>query len=249
MTLRAVIHSPAALASITLIAVSASTQLTAQEDKNKLWSGDVEFGYVDTSGNTEETTVKGRADVNREKDLWRYNIIVEGLNSESNGLRSAEKYFLSNRLAYQYDDNNFVFGYASYDDDRFSGFDYQATVSGGWGRRLINEEKMQWDVEVGPGYRFSKVEDDSTADDSEDIILRGFTKFAWDFSDTANFTQSLNVEAGDDNTISKSITALKVQIMAALSLKVSYTIKYTEDVPMGNKHSDTESAVTVVYSF
>ena len=116
------------------ILAAGSTQLYAEDaDSSSLWSGDAEFGYVDTSGNTEETTIKGRAQANREQDEWRYNITFDSLNSTANDARSAEKYFLSNRLAYQYQENDYVFAYASYDDDRFSGFDYQATVSAGWG--------------------------------------------------------------------------------------------------------------------
>lgn len=235
---------------VAVIAAASSAQLYAKDaDSSSLWSGDAEFGYVDTSGNTEKTTIKSRAEANREKDQWRYKITFDSLNSKASDERSAEKYFLSNRLAYQYDDNNFVFAYASYDDDRFSGFDYQATVAAGWGRRLLNNDIMQWDVEIGPGYRISKVDDGTTGEDSDEAILRGFTKYSWNFSETANFSQSLNIETGSDNTISKSITALKVQIIGALALKLSYTVKYTEEVPVATKHADTETAVTVVYSF
>lgn len=238
------------LSGITLLSMTPTLYAIAQQQEDtKLWKGDVEFGYVSTTGNTEETTVKARADINREKEHWRYNITTETLNSESSGVRSAEKYFIGNRLAYQYTDANFTFGYLSYDDDRFSGFDYQATAAAGWGRRLLNDDFMQWDIEIGPGYRFSKVDDNSTADDSEEIIVRGFTKFVWDFTDTASFSQSVNVEAGGDNTISKSISALKVQVIGSVSLKLSYTIKYTEEVPVGSKHADTESAVTINYGF
>ena len=244
MTIAKISH----LLTVAIVATGTSQLYAEDTDASKLWSGETEFGYVDTSG-TEETTIKARAAVNREADKWRYNITFDSLNTTASDQRSAEKYFLSNRLAYQYDDNNFSFAYASYDDDRFSGFDYQATFAAGWGRRLLNNEIMKWDVEVGPGYRISKVDDGATGEDSDEVIIRGFTQYSWDFSETANFSQSLNVEAGADNTISKSITALKVQIIGALAMKLSYTIKYTDDVPAATKHADTETAVTVVYSF
>ncbi|MEE8059441.1 MAG: DUF481 domain-containing protein [Pseudomonadales bacterium] len=232
---------------ITWLTGTTAEQETAEKDN--IWSGDVEFGYVDTSGNTEESTIKSRVDIKREKNEWRYNLLFDSLNSETKGKRSAEKYFFANRLAFQYSEYDYAFGYLSYDEDNFSGFDYQATTSAGYGRRLINNEVMQWDVEVGPGYRYSKVDDNSIADDSEEVILRAFSKYSWHFSDNADFSQAANIEAGKDNTISKSITALKVQVIGALSLKLSYTIKYTEDVPPGTRHADTETAVTLTYSF
>lgn len=221
------------------------------EEDIKIWTGDIEFGYVDTSGNTEETTVKSRADIQREREDWRYNIFYDSLNTKSSGDRTAEKYFISNRLAYSYSEHNYSFIYGSYDDDRFSGFDYQATAALGYGRRIYNEPTLKWDFEVGPGYRYNKYDDTSlsTEDDSEELILRLFTKLEWDITDSSKFTQALSTETGDENTISKSITALKTEIIGSLSLKLSYTIKYTEEVPTNRKHADTETAVTLAYSF
>lgn len=219
------------------------------EEDLKLWTGDLELGYVDTSGNTEETSIKSRADITRERDAWRFTIFYDSLNTKSSGDRTAEKYFYSNRLAYAYSEHNYSFAYASYDDDRFSGFDYQATAAVGYGRRIYNEPDLKWDAEVGPGYRYNKYDDTSTEDDSEELILRLFTKLEWDITDNSKFTQALSTETGDENTISKSITALKTEIIGSLSLKLSYTIKYTEEVPADRKHADTETAVTLAYSF
>lgn len=219
------------------------------EEDLKLWTGDLELGYVDTSGNTEETSIKSRADITREREAWRYTIFYDSLNTSSSGDRTAEKYFLSNRLAYAYSEHNYSFVYASYDDDRFSGFDYQATVALGYGRRIYNEPDLKWDAEIGPGYRYNKYDDTSTEDDSEELILRLFTKLEWDITDRSTFAQTLSTEAGDENTISKSITSLKTEIVGSLSLKLSYTIKYTEEVPANRKHADTETAATLAYSF
>lgn len=216
---------------------------------SKLWTGDLELGYVDTSGNTEASTLNSKADVTREKGPWRFTIDYNSLNATANGQRTAEKYFYSNRLAYGFSEHNYAFGYASYEDDRFSGFDYQATVAVGYGRRIIDDKAMQWDAEAGPGYRYDKYDNTSSKDHAEDVILRVYTKFLWNFSENAAFLQSLSVETGANNTISKSSTALKTRIIGAFSLKLSYTIKYTDTVPDDKKHADKETAVTVDYSF
>jgi len=241
-----VITLPSASALLTL---SLCMPAIAQEPPEKLWTGTVEFGLVSTTGNSEDSTLKSRADATREKEKWRYNILLESLATESEGERTAEKYFASNRLSYQFTEHDFIFGYASYDDDRFSGFDYQATVSAGYGRRLINEELMKWDVGIGPGYTYNKVSDETMGEDSEGIIVSAFTRFNWKFSETSEFSQLVNVDAGDDNTVSKATSALKVQVMGSLALTLSYTIKYTETVPADTKHADTETAATLTWSF
>ncbi|MFA7553975.1 MAG: DUF481 domain-containing protein [Spongiibacteraceae bacterium] len=242
---------------LTLLAIpsllaAGSSQLLAAEnttEPKKIWTGSLELGYTNTSGNTEETNTVARAGLDREKDQWRYAIDFDAINSESDGERSAEKYFLSNRLAYAYTENNYAFGYAAYDKDRFSGYDYQATLAAGYGRRILNNDTMHWDLEVGPGYRISKAEDEATGEDSEELIIRLFTEYAWHFSDNADFTQSLNVESGSDSTITKSITALKLQVIGSVAVKLSYTIKYSDNVPTDKRHADTETAVTLAYSF
>lgn len=224
--------------------------INAEEVKpEKIWSGDVELGYVSISGNSEETSIKSKIDVNREKDIWRYNVHIDSLNTKSDDVRSAEKYFLSNRLGREYTKTDYTFAYVSYDEDHFSGFDYQTTTALGWGRRLIDQELMNWDIEAGPGYRISKVENDSNADDSEEAIFRLFSKFSWQFTDSAQLSQAINIESGSDNTITKADSAVKVKINGSLSIKVFYSIKYTEEVPPGTKHADTETGVTLTYSF
>lgn len=232
-----------------LLASATSIVVAQEQEAPKLWSGDIEFGYLDTSGNTEETNITSKADVNFEKDQWRNNVLFNASNSTANNARSAEKYTLSDRLAYQFNEFDYAFGYVAYDDDRFSGFDYQATFAAGYGRRLLNNESMHWDVEVGPGYRISKVDDNLSSEDSDEVILRLFTNYSWNISETTTFSQSANVESGADNTISKSVTALKLQVIGNFAVKLSYTVKYTEEVPNDNKHADTETAVTATYSF
>jgi putative salt-induced outer membrane protein YdiY len=219
-------------------------------DDSGLWSGDLEFGYVSTGGNTETTTLKSRADLKREVEDWRYQAHFDSLNSKEDDERSAEKYFLTNKIDYKFSGRSYMFGYASYEDDRFSGFDWQAVLAAGYGYRLLENDTMTWDAEVGPGYRISNVEDTSTGDDNEhEVILRAYTKYQWKLSDTATFEQELSAESGADNTISRSVTSLKTAIIAQLAMKLSYTIKYTEAVPAENKHMDTETAVTLVYAF
>ena len=226
--------------------ITATTSAYAQADEG--WSGDVEFGYVSASGNTDESSLKIRAEAKHEQGDWRYLANFDSLNSESDDQATAEKYFLSGRAAYQFNEHDFIFAYLSYDDDRFSGYDYQATAAIGYGRRLLKNEVMQWDVEIGPGYRYSTF-DDNSVDSSSEAVLRLATNFDWEISETASFKQTLGIESGEDNTVTKAVSALKVSIIGALALKLSFSVKNNTDVPVGTEKTDTETAVTVSYSF
>lgn len=219
-------------------------------DKTKIWSGDLAFGYIMTEGNTSDKSLKFHSDIQRNKGNWHYDFITDATNTKSEGDRSAERYFMSHRGAYDFSPTNYVFGFLSYDSDRFSGFRYKGTVALGFGRRLINRDNMKWDIEGGPGYRRTEVTADAVGeDDTEEGIVRLATNFEWALSSNATFEQEASVETGDANTSARSVTALKTTVVGNLGMKLSYTVKYTDDVPEGREHADTETAITLVYGF
>ncbi len=219
-------------------------------DPEKPWSADLELGYVATTGNTETTTIKTRADLTYEGEKWKNLTHFDSLNTREEEGRSAEKYFISNKLDYKRDDNSYWFMYASLDDDRFSGFEWQATGSAGYGRTFLqSRENMTLDIEAGPGYRASKIADELEGDTEDEVILRAYGKYQWSVSKNAVFEQELSMESGAENTISKSTSSIKATIVGELALKLAYIVKYTDTVPSGKKHADTETSVTLVYSF
>ena len=219
----------------------------AQSGPEDLWKGDVEFGYFQLEGNSDESSVIAKSNGKRVNGQWTYDIAAEAQNSEAAGVRSAEKYALSNRLAYDFSEFNYTFGYASANKDRFSGYVYQATVAAGYGRRLLKTPEMTWDAEIGPGFRISEFETGSPAGDGQ--VSEAILRLSTDFSATATFEQKLTVESGEENTVTKSITSLKTKIVGGLGLKLSYTLTYNETVPTDTVHMDRETAVTLVYSF
>jgi putative salt-induced outer membrane protein len=77
--------------------------------------------------------------------------------------------------------------------------------------------------------------------------MRGAAKLMWKVSDTSKFTEDFSTEVGENETVTKSVTALSAKVNGSLSTKVSYTIKNTSDVPPGFKKTDSEMAVTLVF--
>ena len=246
MILKKTLRNIAAFCNVTcaLLAVS------AQAEESSPWHTDLELGYVATSGNTETTTIKTRADVTHTAGVWKNTTHFDSLNTSEDDGRSAERYFVSNKLDYKWSENSYWFAYGSFDDDRFSGFEWQATAAAGYGRTfLLDRESMSLDIEAGPGYRSSKLDEAINGDEQNEVILRAYGKYRWNVSKSAVFEQELSMESGADNTISKSVSSLKTTIVGALALKLAYTVKYTDEVPSGKKQADTETSVTVVYSF
>ncbi|MDN3653550.1 DUF481 domain-containing protein [Thalassotalea ponticola] len=227
----------------------ANGQQSEPQEEPKLWSGTVDFGYTNLTGNTEESTMAGRVAVSRENKPWKWDITGESLFSENGNTRTAEKYAALSRLAYNFTEKNYVFGRATYETDKFSGFDYQATAIAGFGWNLYDEETFQWDIELGAGYRKSKVDDPLTGDDQNEPIVTASTLIDYQFSQTTTFHQYLSLEKGSDTDIVYSRSELRVQAIENLAFKFSYNIKHTSDVPVGSENTDTETIVSLSYAF
>lgn len=219
----------------------------AKDPNPAAWQSEVELGLVATRGNTDTQNINGKATVINNRNSWKHTGKLEVLNTSDEDTTTAERYFLSGKTAHKIDEESYEFGLLAYEADRFSGYDYRASVSIGYGRTVIKTNVQTLDLEFGVGARQSKVE--TTGDTENEGFLRGAGIFSWEVSDHATFGEELTVEAGEDSTITKSITSLKSQVAGNLATKITYTIKNTSDVPDTVKETDMELAVNLVLTF
>ncbi|WP_455219774.1 DUF481 domain-containing protein, partial [Kaarinaea lacus] len=97
-----------------------------------------------------------------------------------------------------------------------------------------------------PGARYSKADSGET---DEEYLARLAANLKWNISDNSEFAQDLFSDIGEDTTINRSVTALTANINSVLALRLSYTVRYTSDVPPGIEKTDTESVVNIVYKY
>lgn len=229
--------------SMSVIAADKEKEILPGESK---WSGEAELGYLRTSGNTDTESVNAKGKVVNERHKWRHTGTLETVNKSDRDVKTAERYLATFKSDYKIDDRSYFFGILTYEDDRFSGYEYQVSEVLGYGYTVIKRDDLILDLEAGAGARQSKLETGASVNEA---LFKGAANLEWKLSDTSTFIQNLSVEAGDDITITRSLTALKMQIVGNLAAKLSHSIKHTSDVPAGFDDTDTESAVTLVYSF
>ena len=246
--------------SLITLALCSVVSATAFAEETKTFKMDGEFGLIMTTGNTETTSVKGKLSAHQELDSWSNDFIIEGLykqdevtvtneldEEEQVSQTTAQKWFVSGQGNYKLENPDhrlFVFG--SYEDDRFSSFDYQSTVAVGWNQKVWEDDTSKFSYSIGPGYSYNKTQDGETV---SGLIVRGALDYEWKISDTATFKQLLSTEVGADNTKSKSETSLSAQINGSLSMKLSLTLDHNSDVADDRENLDTQTAVTLVYTF
>lgn len=225
-------------------------------DEPKPFSMDGEFGLIVTTGNTETTSMKAKLSAHQELDDWSNDFVAEGLykkdeveldSGEEDSQTTAQKYFLSGQVNYKLENpDHRLFGFASYEDDRFSSFEYQGTLAGGWSQKVWDTDKSKFEYSIGPGYSFAETLDGESVNGA---IVRGALDYQWKISDTATFKQTLSTEVGSDNTKSKAETSISAQINGSLAMKFSVTLDHNTDVADDLDNLDTQTAVTLVYTF
>lgn len=228
------------------VTLLSTTAIAAEEAVNTSWKGEAELGFISTSGNTDTETLNAKAKIINERDKWKHTARIEATRASDSGTVTAQRNFVSAKTDFKFSERGYVFGLLQYEDNRFSGFDYQASLIMGYGRKLIKRDNLTLDAEVGVGTRQSEL--DSGVKNDEGILYGGM-EVDWKISKSANFNEKLTIESGDDATISKSVSGLKTKINSKLASKITYTIKHVSEVPVGVEKTDKEIAVTLVYNF
>ncbi len=244
----------------------------SDEKKPKKLQVEAEFGMIMTSGNTESSATVGKLDVKQDFKKWKNNYIVQAFYKEDdvtinvNGEEiketqtTADKFFASVQSDFKLDnEHKGIFAYVSYEDDKFSGFDYQATVAVGYSDRLFENEKSWLDYSIGPGLAIARTEE--SIDDNDQIIPSEKTEtfavrisgaYQYNFTDHAKFTQKISSDVAgesDKNTKTKSETGLTATINGSMALKLSYVIQHNTQPPFDKDKTDTTTAVTLVFTY
>lgn len=220
------------------------------------WSTSAELGAISTSGNTVGTSVTGKIDSKQELPDWSNEYILAGYfkdeqvtNSDGEKVRerSAQRYSASAKAAYKLmQDRDKLFALATHVDDRFGAYIRYSTINVGYGTQIYQSETQTLDVEIGPGYfRGAR----STGETENGMTVRGAGIFKWRLSENAQFSQSLAVERGTSNTHSQAETALRAKINTTMQMKAAFSVRSDTSVPADKKNTDTQTSVTLVYSF
>ncbi len=226
-----------------LQANAAAAKTTAVKDG---WQGSVALGYLDTTGNSNTTTLNAKALAGYKSGDWQDAFLLQTLKASQDGVLDAESTNLNAQTDYNLTATNYVFGNVDYLRDVFSGYERRTSEVVGFGHRLLATDTQQLDVEVGAGAR-QTLYTDQTSDSEPVEQLSG--SYLWKFTKTSNFSENLTLIHGASNTYSQSVTALTLNLAGSFALSVSYTVAHNSAVLPTFKNTDTITAISLVYSF
>jgi putative salt-induced outer membrane protein YdiY len=236
--------------------------LAQQKAPPKPFTLDGKFGFNSTSGNTDTTAINGGLKAKHRLKKWENDYIFEALYQEAtaeiDGVEeteaTAQRFFASAQGNYKLSNPDYrLFVFGSYEDNAFGAFDYQGTAALGWNHKLWDNGTTNFEYSIGPGYTFQRDQEPNDPAELQEtnkfFVVRGSAEFEWLISETAKFTQTLAVESGSENTQTTSQSALTAKISGAFSVNVAFRLVNNSSVNEGRENTDTETAVTLVYSF
>lgn len=216
----------------------------AQDEEG--FSGRVALGYLSTSGNSENESLNANFNLWWNYEPWSHELSGLAIRSSTSNVTTAEAYGIAWQSNYALNETDYLFGNVSLDNDEFSSYDQQLRAAVGYGRRFIDRERHILNGEAGVGARDAELRDGTSQNEA---IVRLGGDYRWIISETSEFTQTLSVESGSDNTYLEAASALSADVQENLALVISYTIKSNSDVLPGTDKTDTFTAISLEYTF
>ena len=225
-----------------LVAVAmAGTSGTALAD----WTAKGELGGSFASGNSENEAVNAALEMKGSYDNWAHTLGFAGNYGSDGSVTTAQRWEVRGQTQYEFTERAYAFGAARYEDDRFSAYDFQATLSGGLGYKIIDNDRTKFWVQGGPGYRYAEFND--TGESEDGLIFRGDLGFDHQLTETTKIVERFLIETGSENTYLQNDIGLEVAINGALALRVGYQVRHNTDVLPGTEKTDTLTTIGLIY--
>ncbi|MCL1077392.1 DUF481 domain-containing protein [Parashewanella spongiae] len=221
-------------------------------ESDKTLGGDAEVGATLTTGNTKTSSVKAKLDLKHKLGDWENEYIIEGLYKEDDNSVTAKRYQAGAQGNYMFNEDNYVFANGSYEVDEFRGFDYRITAAIGYGHKFFDDEHSFLRAEVGPGYIYDKYTAEqaleSGSSKESNMVLHSVVDYQASLSESSKFQQKFIVDLGDRLDV-RSESSITAKVIDSLAMKFAVVVRYNNKPLDDIKSTDTETTLTLLYSF
>ncbi|TYK64603.1 DUF481 domain-containing protein [Colwellia echini] len=245
-----------------------------QPSTGTIFTASAQLGFLSLTGDTRSADIKAGFDIRFERGLWRSflvgNILVkktETQTTNSDGVvitnfgTSDHRWSLASQTNYTVNplNKNYVYGSVFYDQDRFSSFKSQSSISIGWGRRWHEDKQSSFDADIGPGYKRDvpyltpeEIAAGVTSDAKDSLILQIQALYRAELNEHIEFKQLFVIKhaiENGENSIYKSGSSITSRLIDSLQLKLNFVANYNTQVDDDKENLNTETSVVLVYSF
>lgn len=253
----------AALCGLSLSAVTMAEE-AAKKDVHDFKTS-AELGFLFKTGNTDSGDLKAGLDLDHSYNQWTNSVRLDVLyktlkvettdesgNVDDDYETTDQKLTFTTQTNYKLSDKNKNYAYGSfwYEDDRFSSFDNQSSVSAGWGKEWYKTEKSSLFADIGPGYKRDVIKETGKTESA--AIIQAQALYKRDINEHVQFKQFFGAKyalGSGKNSTYKAETSINTKLIETLQLKFSFTVDHNTEVAADKDNTDTQTAVTLVYSF
>lgn len=211
------------------------------------WKGKGEAGVVFARGNSDSDTINLKLAMTKEVERWKHALDMSYLKASSNGVESSNRFVGGWQSDYKVSDKTFAFGALHYEQDKYSGFDYQASASTGMGYKFYDTDKIKLSAQAGVGYR--QLRDNVTDQTTHDVVFVGGMNYENAITATTKIIDKFHMEAGSSNTLLTNYLGVEVKMSDKLALAAGYDVRQNTKPPEGKKKTDTVTTLNLVYAF
>lgn len=221
------------------------------ELKDKAWADEAELSYVDTSGNSQVTTLSAKNELKYRLTkpvtlTWK----VEALHGEDRGKTNAERYASDLRADYTLTVDSFVFGNGGWRQDKFAGLARETVLGVGYGYKLWSGPLHFLTLEGGAQQAEDRYTDDTSTTHTD---ARVFAEYGLAFSLQNRFKQTVELlyDFGNSEQYRANLeTSLISALNERFSTKLSYLVRYNHvPVPASLNTTDSTFSVALVANF
>ena len=224
------------------------------------WSGKGEAGFLLSRGNAESTSANAKIDFAKETGPWKNAVFFGGLYGKTGDLTSAQRLEARYQLDHKLTDKMFWFGALRGEQDKFSGFAYQASLTTGVGYKFIDTDATKFTGTVGVGYARLRpqqliknaggaVVDRIKGDTTGSAIATAGFNFEQRLTSNTKVIDKFLVESGSKNTSTMNDLSIQVAMNEVLALSAGYGIHYNTKPAAGTKKIDQLTTLNLVYNF
>ena len=243
------------------ITLTSSVAIAAEPAEKSAIASSAELGMLFKSGNTRSTDLKAGYDFKYEKDLWRSTLAFDLLikkaevdqgNDTTEFETTDQKWTIESKTNYTLNKANksYVYGDFAYEDSRTGSFDNQSSLSAGWGREWYKNEVASFFADIGPGYKRDVLKDPSETKSS--FIIQAQALYLRKINENVEFKQTLSAKYAPktgENSKYQAESSITTKLIDTLQLKFSFKVDHNTEVQAETERTDTQTAITLVYSF
>jgi putative salt-induced outer membrane protein YdiY len=242
-----------------------------QPASGTLFTASAQLGLLYLTGNTRSADIKTGIDLRFERSLWRsffiFDLLVKKTEQEQEQTNDKQlettdqKWSVLSQTNYTLDaaNQNYVYGSAFYEENRFSGFDSQASMSVGWGRRWLENKQSSFDADIGPGFKRDilqltpeQISQGLTNKSQDTLILQAQALYIRKLNEHIEFKQLMVVKHAIErgqNSIYKAESSITSRLIDSLQLKLNFIVDYNSKVEEDKANLNTETSAVLIYSF